>query len=645
MDKATQEMKKVAEKKGIETAWDRYEKMIPQCGFGELGICCRNCVMGPCRIDPFGEGAKEGICGATADIIAARNLVRMIAAGAASHSDHGRDVAHTLLATSEGKTKGYSIKGKQKLYDLANELNVKTENRKIEEIAHDVAEKCFAEFGQQHGELQFTHRAPVKRQEIWRKNKFTPRGIDREIVEIMHRTHIGVDNDHENLIKQGIRASLGDGWGGSMIATDLSDVIFGIPEPIRSISNLGVLKEDEVNLVVHGHEPTLSDVIVSAATDKELIELAKQYGAKGINLAGICCTANEILMRHGIPLAGNFLQQELAVITGVVDLMLVDVQCVMPALSKLQSCFHTKVISTSPKAKFPGVEHVEFSEEEALPIAKKIVRMAIENYKNRKKELVNIPKEKMELVAGFTSEYVFKMLGGKYRSTYRPLNDAIIAGRIRGVVGIVGCNNPKIKYDWAHITLAKELIKNDVLVVVTGCSAMADAKAGLLVPEAAKEYAGKGLLEICEAVGCPPVLHMGSCVDISRILTTLCNVVSEGGLGEDISDLPVAAAAPEWMSEKAVSIGFYAVASGIYTVLGIPFPILGGKEITEFVTKGLENIVGANFAFESDPIKAAELIIKHLNKKREALKLKPMMYEPPVGAASPVENKNEKRNN
>lgn len=616
----------VACDKNISTAFDRYEAQEPECGFGQLGVCCRNCVMGPCRIDPFGEGATEGICGANADTIAARNLARMIAAGGAAHSDHGRDVAHTLLKTAEGKTKGYGIKGEEKLLNLAKELKIKTENRKIEEIAHDVAEKFLSEFGQQEGELDLSHRAPQKRQDLWRKNKIMPRGIDKEIVELMNRTTMGVDSDYKNILQQGMRASLSNGWGGSMIATDLQDVLFGSPTPIRSVSNLGVIKEDEVNIIVHGHEPLLSDVVVTASQDKELLELAKSYGAKGINLAGICCTANEILMRRGIPIAGNFLQQELAIITGAVEVFITDVQCVMPALGKLAGCFHTKVVSTSPKAKFPGVEHIEFSEEEALPIAKKIVRLAIENYKNRKKELVNIPKEKMELVAGFTTEYIFQMLGGKYRATYRPLNDAIISGRLRGAVGIVGCNNPKVKHDWAHIELTKELLKNDVLVVTTGCSAIASAKAGLLIPEAAKKYAGKGLQEICEAVGIPPVLHMGACVDISRILTTLCNVLTEGGLGEDISDLPVAAAAPEWMSEKAVCIGFYAIASGIYTVLGLPLPIMGGKNLTKYLTNDIENTVGGKFAFEPDPIKAAKLIIEHLNKKRELLKLKPMMY-------------------
>ena len=622
------QIREKAKQEGIITAWDRYEDQLPQCGFGSLGICCRNCVMGPCRIDPFGDGPQEGICGATADIISARNLIRMIAGGAAAHSDHGRDIAHTLLLASQGKARGYAIKDEGKLKDIAREIGIETEGKEINKIAEEVGERLLEEFGRQHGELLFTKRAPEKRQKLWREGGFTPRGIDREIVEIMHRTHIGVDNDARNLIKQGIRASLSDGWGGSMIATELSDVLFGIPQPIRSLVNLGVLKEDEVNLVVHGHEPTLSDIIVDAARDPELLKLAEEKGAKGINLAGICCTANEILMRHGIPIAGNFLQQELAIATGAVELMLVDVQCIMPALGNLCQCFHTKLVSTSPKAKFPFAEHVEFKEEEALPIAKKIVRMAVENFPNRKQKGVTIPQEKMDLVGGFTAESVFKFLGGKYRGTYRPLNDAIISGRLRGAAGLVGCNNPKIPYDQGHVEMAKELLRHDVLIVATGCSAIAMAKEGLLQPEAAFEYAGQGLREICETVGLPPVLHQGSCVDCSRILITLCNVVNEGGLGEDISDLPVAGAAPEWMSEKAVSIGFYVVASGVYTVLGPAFPVMGAPETKKLVQEEMEKMVGAKFDFEEDPIKAAHLMIKHMDEKRKALKLPPMMYKP-----------------
>lgn len=625
-DAASQKILKITESENIETAFDRYDSQQPQCGFGQLGICCRICGLGPCRIDPFSESEQKGVCGATADTIAARNLIKMIAAGAAAHSDHGRGITHTLSLVAEGKVKGYEIKDEVKLGKIAEELGVKTDGKKKEEIAKDVAEKIFLEFGKQYGELNFIRRAPENRQQIWRKIGVVPRGIDREIVETMHRTNIGVDNDPKNLILHGIRTALSDGWGGSMIATELSDILFGSPKPIRSIVNLGVLKEDEVNIIVHGHEPTLSEVIVAAANDPELIELAKSYGAKGINLAGICCTANEILMRHGISIAGNFLQQELAIATGSVDLMTVDVQCIMPGIASIAKCYHTKVISTSSKAKFSDVEHIEFKEEEALSTAKKIVKMAVENFKNRKKEKVTIPDNKMDMVAGFTSENIFTILGGKYRATYRPLNDGIISGRLRGAAAIVGCNNTKIRHDFGHVEMAKELLKNDVIIVSTGCSAIANAKAGLLDSKNALEYCGNGLREICETVGIPPILHLGSCVDISRILVLLCNMVNEGGLGSDISDLPVAAAAPEWMSEKAVAIGFYVIASGVFTVLNPSLPVLGSKLVSEFIYDQIKNLFGANFAYESNPVKSALMMIEHINKKRDELKLKPMMY-------------------
>lgn len=625
-DPASQKMIEQAKTDNIEIVWDRYDLMQPQCGFGQLGICCRICNMGPCRIDPFGEGSQKGVCGASADTIVARNLLRMIAAGAAAHSDHGRDIAEALLLAAEGKAHDYGINNPARLKEVASFYGIKIEGRKDNEIAHELAQRALAEFGQQEQDLCFISRAPKKTQEIWRKLGVVPRGIDREIVECMHRTHMGVDNDYKNIIMHGLRTALSDGWGGSMIATELSDILLGNPVPVRSKVNLGVLKENFVNVVVHGHEPTLSDVVVEVGKDAELNKLAKEKGAEGINIVGMCCTANEVLMRHGIHVAGNFLQQELAILTGSVELMMVDVQCIMPALAELAGCFHTLLITTSPKAKFPGVKHVEFHPEKAKETAKSILKMAVENFGNRNKQRVVIPNEAMDLVAGFTSEDIPYIIGGQYRSTWKPVNDGIISGRLRGIAGVVGCNNPNIQHDWAHTVMVKELLKNDILVVVTGCSALANAKQGLLKPEAALEYAGKGLKEICEAVGIPPVLHVGSCVDNSRILIACSKIIEEGGLGEKISDLPAAGAAPEWMSEKAVSIGFYFVASGVFTVFGTPQPVLGSQNVTDFITKEFEDIVGGKFAFEADPVKAAHLMIEHIDKKRKALNLKPAMY-------------------
>jgi len=619
IDKATQEMLKHMHEAGIQNAWDRFAEQQPQCGFGSLGLCCRNCSMGPCRIDPFGDGPDCGICGATADTIAARNLLRMVAAGAAAHSDHGRDIVHTLQMVVQSNSCDYMIKDEHKLKQVANRYGIETDGKDVKQIAAELSAVAMNEFGRQEGTLATVSAyAPPARQNVWKQLGVTPRSIDREIVEIMHRTHMGVGADYKNLVKQAIRCSLADGWGGSLIATELSDILFGSPMPIRFGANLGVLDKKQVNIIVHGHEPTLSDIVVGVSQDPDILKMAKDKGAEGINISGICCTANEILMRHGIPVAGNFLQQELAVMTGVVDVMLVDVQCIMPALSSLCGCFHTKLITTSPKCNIPGAEHIGFTEDRAVEVAKEIIKTAIENFPNRRGN-INIPKEKESGVAGFTTENTFYNLGGKFRGSFRPLNDAIISGRLRGAAGVIGCNNPKQIHDYCHIAMIKELIKNDILVVSTGCGAMAAGKAGLMRPDAAAKYCGKGLAEICETVGIPPVLHVGSCVDNSRILTTLMSVVAEGGLGEDICDLPVAGAAPEWMSEKAVSIGMYFVASGVYTVIAEPLPILGSPNLTRYLTDEIEKDVGGKWAFERDPIKAAHMMIEHIESKRDAL--------------------------
>ncbi|MFC1950233.1 anaerobic carbon-monoxide dehydrogenase catalytic subunit [Chloroflexota bacterium] len=625
IDQASIEMIEKAAKDGVNTVFDRVETRRP-CPIGAGGNCCNICAMGPCRV-PLSKGKEEtpeekqmrrGVCGATVETIAARNFTRKIAAGSAAHSDHGRRVTHAFLDIAKGKAPGYEIKDEQKLLQLALDLSINIGDRSNKDIAIDVGETLLKEFGKQEGELLFLQRAPLKRQEIWRKEGVAPRGIDREVVEAMHRTHMGVDQDYRNLLLQGTRAALADGWGGSMIATDLQDVMFGTPAPLASQINLGVLKEDDVNIIIHGHEPQLAEMLAVVSQYPEMIEYAKSKGAKGINLAGMCCTANEVLMRHGVPIAGNFLQQELAIVTGALEAMVVDVQCIMQGLASVAQCYHTKLITTDAKAKIEGATHIEFDDRNAVESAKTILRAAIDNFSNRKKNVYITP-QKTDLIAGFSHETINYLLGGLFRASYRPLNDNIINGRIRGVAGVVGCNNARVTHDEAHVTMVKELIKNDVLVLQTGCSAMACAKAGLMVPEAAAEYAGEGLASVCETVGIPPTLHLGACVDNSRILIAATAMVKDGGLGDDISDLPVAGAAPEWMSEKAISIGQYFVASGVFTVFGVTWPTLGSKEVTDCLFRDFEEMYGGMWAFEPDPIKAAHLMIAHIDKKRKAL--------------------------
>ncbi|MCJ7745003.1 MAG: anaerobic carbon-monoxide dehydrogenase catalytic subunit, partial [Actinobacteria bacterium] len=606
---------------GRETAFSRADSM-KACAIGASGICCKNCSMGPCRLTPpkkEGDPEKRGICGATAEVVAARNFVRMIAAGTAAHSDHGRAVAHTLILAAKGEAEGYQIKDRIKLLEVAADLGIKVEDRPVEEIALEVGETCLAMFGNQEGELQFAWRAPEPRKEIWRKLGIFPRGIDREVVEAMHRTSIGVDQEMENILLQGSRCALADGWGGSMVGTELQDILFGTPTPLKAKINLGVLSEEQVNIIVHGHEPILSEMILLAGQSEEMIKKAEEKGAKGINIAGICCTANEILSRHGIPIAGNVLQQELAIITGAVDAMVVDVQCVYQAIGELSKCYHTKVITTSSKAKMPFAEFVEFHEEHGLETARKIVEMAIDNFPNRGK--VEIPSKTSDFIAGYDHEYVNYMLGGRFRASYRPLNDGVIDGRIRGVVGVVGCNNPRVPHDSVHVQVVRELVENGCLVVMTGCAAQSVAKTGLMTPEVAYKdgVMPQGLREICEAVGIPPVLHVGSCVDNSRILVALTQMVHEGGLGDDISDLPAAGCAPEWMSEKAIAIGQYFVASGAYTVFGASWPTTGSQKLTDYLFKGYQEVFGNTWDFEPDPEKMVNKLLTRIDNKREAL--------------------------
>ncbi|MDK2973889.1 MAG: anaerobic carbon-monoxide dehydrogenase catalytic subunit [Methanofollis sp.] len=612
LDSADQEIIVKAMDDGIETVWDRFADQQPQCGFGQLGVCCNRCAMGPCRIEPFGKKPTRGVCGATADLIVARNLLDDLSTGAAAHSDHGREVLEVLLDTAEGRSQGYQILDEEKLQTVAAEYGIQTDGRKKEEVAGDLARAMLEEYGTLKNRIQMTERAPQKTKDAWKNAGIVPRSVDREIVESMHRIHMGVGADYANILLHAMRTSLADGWGGSMMATEGSDILFGTPTPCTSLANLGTLSSDQVNVVLHGHNPILSEMIVKAAEDPELVKRAAEKGAKGINLVGMCCTGNELLMRHGIPIAGTLLDQELAIATGAVEVMVIDYQCIFPSIAHTAGCYHTRVVATSAKSKVPGATYMEFRPETGLDTAKEIIALAIENFPNRNPDRVRIPAKPVRMMAGFSEEAIKKALGG----SYKPLIDAIVAGSVRGVVGIVGCNNPKIKQDYGHITLAKELIKRNILVVETGCAAIASGKAGLLVPEAA-DLAGDGLKAVCNAVGIPPVLHMGSCVDCSRILVLAAHVADELGVG--IGDLPLGGAAPEWYSQKAISIGTYFVASGVYTVLGIPPKIFGSQNVIDLLTSQLDGIVNASFAVEPDPMKAADLLEAVIEKKRHAL--------------------------
>ena len=619
MEAATAQLLETAAKVGADTWQQRVKNQTPHCRFGEEGTCCRICTMGPCRITPK---SPRGICGCDVHGIVGRNYLRFTAGGSATHSDHGREICHTLYQTRPDGN--YQVKDPDKLIRIAKEWGVETEGKDIYDLAHEIAEMALLEYGKPFGTQRFLKRAPEHTQKLWKDAGIEPRAIDREVSCAMHMTHMGCSSLPEALIRQSLRCGLSDGWGGSMCGTEFSDVMFGTPKPIDTEANLGVMEKDMVNIIVHGHDPSLSEMIVFYANDPEMIALAKEQGAKGINVAGVCCTSNEVAMRHGIPMAGNFLQQENVVLTGACEAIVVDVQCIFPALGPLSKCFHTKFVTTSDIARMPDSEFIHFSAETAGENAKAIVRMAVENFKNRRPELVNIPNIKQKATVGYSVEAIKKCLDGVTNShvdelgTMKPLVDCVRSGVLRGAVAMVGCNNPKVRPDYAHIELMKKLIKHDIILVLSGCSAQAAAKAGLMDKEA-KSLCGEGLKRVCELVDIPPVLHMGSCVDISRMMILASDIAKDSGW--NISQIPLVGCAPEWMSEKAVSIGNYVVATGIDTYLGVDPYTKGSTEVTELLQgeTGTKKWVEANFTVELDIEKLGDKMIQAIEDKRKAL--------------------------
>jgi carbon-monoxide dehydrogenase catalytic subunit len=618
-------MLRKADQEQLETVWDRFNTQAPHCGFGELGTCCRNCMQGPCRIDPFGEGATLGACGASADTIVARNLGRAIAAGTAAHSGHAKHLAHTLLKSAEGRAPDYPIRDEVKLKEIAEKLGISTNDKSTEELAKAVARVALEDFSEKETPVAWAATNVTQgRVETFIKHGVVPTGIDSAISEVMHRTAYGVDADPINLLMGGVKCALAD-FAGCHMGMDLADILFGTPKPVISTANLGVLKADGVNIALHGHNPVLSDVIAQVAG--ELEKEAKKAGApEGINLVGICCTGNEALMRHGIPSATHSVSQELAILTGAVDAMVVDYQCIMPSLGTLAECNHTKLITTMSIAKIPGADHIEFTEENARETAKEIIRRGIEAFKSRDPKKVNIPPQQSTMMAGFSTEAIVGALAKVNKDDpLKPLIDNIVNGNIQGVCLFAGCNNVRVPQDIGFVTMAKELAKENVLLLATGCGAGAFARHGLLTSEATQEFGGEGLKAVLTAVGqaaglngpLPLVLHMGSCVDNARAADVAVAVANK--LGVDLDKLPVVASAPEATTEKAIAIGTWAVAAGLPTHVGVVPPVLGGATVAKVLTDEVKNIFGGYFIVETDPLSAAEKLLEAIKDRRKGL--------------------------
>lgn len=628
-DRATLEMIDRAADQGVSLAWDRYQQQLPQCGFGETGLCCRHCMQGPCRIDPFGNGPDQGICGATADTMVARGLVRAIVGGTASHAGHAKHMAHILLESARGEAPDYPVRDEDKLRAVATRLGLEVAGRDIKDIAGQVAETALAEFSEKTTPLAWAATTVTRgRVDTYTKLGVMPNGIDSQISEMMHRTTYGVDADPVNLLLGGIKCALAD-YSACHLATDLADILFGTPQPLVSSAGLGVFKKNAVNIALHGHNALLSDMVVQVAAEPVLIEEARAAGAEeGLNLVGICCTGNEIMLRHKIPLATSSISQETAIVTGAVDGMVVDYQCIMPSLAGVAECFHTRVMTTMPIARMPRVLHIQFEEKNARETARQVIREAIAAFKRRDPAKVAIPAVTTPAMAGFSAEAIVAALSLlDSEDPLKPLVDNIASGNIYGICLFAGCNSVKITQDANFVEMLKILVKNNVLVLSTGCASGTYARQGFMTPEATEQHAGEGLRGVLTAIGqaaglggpLPPVLHMGSCVDNARAADVAVAVANK--LGVDLDKLPVVASAPEPVTEKAVAIGTWAVAAGLATHLGLMPPVAGSGTVTSVLTSTVRDLVGGYFIVEPDPVKAARALLAVISQRRQGLGL------------------------
>lgn len=628
-DPAAVEMLRYARHEGIVTAFDRYQTQQPQCGFGSLGLCCRICWKGPCRVDPTGHGPQKGICGADRHTIAARQVVRMMAAGAAAHADHGRHILHALQKIIDGKVTDFAIKDPAKLIGVARRMGIATADRAINDVTRDVLRESFLDFGNQDEErVSAWLRAllPAKRVERLKKLGVMAPNIDMGVAQLMSRTSIGCDADPLNIILGGVRAALGD-LNGMVLATELSDALFGTPTPTITQADMGIIKEDAVNIALNGHNPLVAEAVARMAAEME--DQAKALGAKGgINLVGVCCTGNEVMLRHGIPLAANYLSQELVMLTGVMDAMVVDVQCIMPGITAVAENFHTVVVTTHDENKIPGAVHRSVHPENALKAARDIVGLALDAYKRRNPKRIHISDTKETAIVGFSTEAILDVLTKlNAEDPLKPLLDAIVAGSIQGVVLFAGCNTTQADQDMNYKTMGRELAKRNVLILATGCGGGAFAKDGLMTQEATEKYAGDGLKAVLTVLGkaaglngpLPLVWHMGSCVDNSRAITVATAIANK--LGVDFSELPVVASAPECMSEKAVSIGTWAVALGFPTHLGNVPQIMGSDQVVKIVTETAKEAFGGYFLVETDPVVASGKLYEVIQQRRRGLGL------------------------
>lgn len=612
-DPAVREMLLHMQEMGVETVFDRFDRQQPQCSFGIAGVCCKNCYMGPCRIT---KKCPRGVCGADADIIVARNLLRALAAGAAAHGARGRESMLALKRAGEG-TLDLPIEGEQKIRAVSEIYGLHTQGKTIKELAVEVADILLKDLSRT---VPDPHRtlaafAPKERQEVWAALDILPISVYHEVFESLHRTSTGTDGDWRNLMKQFLRTGVAFAWTSCLGSSIAMDSLYGLPQRSRSKMNLGALKKGFVNIAVHGHSPLLVSEIVRTGQSEKYQKKAKEAGAEGIQFYGICCSGLSAMYRYGgvIPLS-NAVGSELVLGTGALDLWVADVQDVFPSIMDVAKCFKTTVVTTSDSARLPGAEHYAFDHHhsnlhEIHDLAVKIVERGIESFQDRREVPVFIPKYEVEAETGFSAEFAAEHFGG-----LEAIADAMREGKILGIVNLVGCSNPRLVYEKAVAETAEILLKNNILIMTNGCASFPLMKLGYCSVKAL-EQTGEKLRRFLRDV--PPVWQMGECLDNARASALFAGVAAKSG--HAIKELPYAFISPEWSNEKGLCAALAFRLLGMNSYHSVYAPTQGSEKVTEFMAHGTKELLGSEMVVDVDHIALAERIVRDLKEKRRTL--------------------------
>lgn len=606
------EMYKKVSAEGVTNIVDRFNAQEKgRCPFCTAGLSCRLCSMGPCRI---GKDKPTGACGIDAAGMVVRNFTHLNMLGTEAYTYHAIEAAKTLKATAEGKTV-YEIKDVEKLKWFAEQLGIEGED--VRELAVKVADFVISDLSSVEKSRLVEIFAPEQRKKLWEKLGIFPRGVFQELLTMGSSAMTNVDSNYVSLALKSMAMSISTCIAAQLALETIQDILFGTPMPHESYSDLGILDPAYVNIAVDGHEPFVGMALIKLAEKEEYQQKAKDAGAKGLRIVGFIETGQEILQRVSSPvfvgIVGNWIVQEFALATGCVDVFAADMNCALPTVPEYQR-YGVKVVPVSRLVRFRGIDDgLDYEPEKAEEIARKLIEMAIENFKQRDKSKAVRIENKKKIMVGFSPEAILKALGGDLNV----LLDAIKKGDIKGVVALVSCTTLKNgPHDTNSVTIAKELIKRDILVLSMGCGNAAMQVAGLTSLDAI-DLAGEKLKAVCKALNIPPVLSFGTCTDTGRA-AYLVRLIADA-LGVDIPQLPVAVTAPEYMEQKATIDAVFAVAYGLTTHVSPVPPITGSEDAVRLFTEDVEKVTGGKVVVEEDPVKAADLIEKVIIEKRKGL--------------------------